>query len=171
MFGWWFGLQRTRKICCLMFVGMNLSRAAWIWHWGLLALTLDSIWMQTTAIKKAHICVFPRGVVHFYGLGMSDWSQSSWTGGWTRMAKALLLGFDRQSFCLNAEPKFPWMIRCFQAKTEGYWNNMEQLFCMLVPVSGNPEAEGNGRFHQRPQYDRDRFFRRQQTLCTLHSKV
>lgn len=30
-----------RKICCLMF-----------WHWGLLALTLDSIWMQTTVIKN-----------------------------------------------------------------------------------------------------------------------
>ena len=38
------------------------------------------------------------------------------------MDKALLLGFDRQSFSLHAEPKFSWMIRCFQAKTEGYWN-------------------------------------------------
>jgi hypothetical protein len=42
-----------------------------------------------------------------------------------------------------------------RAKTEGYWNNMEQLSVCLVLVSGNPEAEGNGRFHQRPQYDRD----------------
>ena len=55
-----------------------------------------------------------------------------------------------------------------QRDTGTTWNN---CFVCLVPVSGNTEAEGNGRFHQRPQYDRDRFLRRQQTLYTLHNKV
>ena len=40
----------------------------------------------------------------------------------------------------------------------------------MIFVSGSAEAEGNGRFHQRPQYDRDRFLRRQQTLYTLHQQ-
>ena len=44
-----------------------------------------------------------------------------------------------------------------QRDTGTIWNN---CFVCLVPVSGNTEAEGNGRFHQRPQYDRDRFLRR-----------
>ena len=89
------------------------------------------------------------------------------------MDKALLLGFDCRSFSSHAEAKFSWMIRFFQARTEGYWNSMEQLFCMsmfLILVSGSAEAEGNGRFHQRPQYNRDRFLRRQQTLYTLHQQ-
>ena len=30
----------------------------------------------------------------------------------------------------------------------------------LIFVSGSAEAEGNGRFHQRPEYDRDGFLRR-----------
>ena len=30
----------------------------------------------------------------------------------------------------------------------------------MIFVSGKAEAEGNGRFHQRPEYDRDRFLRR-----------
>ena len=40
----------------------------------------------------------------------------------------------------------------------------------LIFVSGSAEAEGNGRFHQRPQYDRDRFLRRQQTLYSLRGQ-
>ena len=30
----------------------------------------------------------------------------------------------------------------------------------MIFVSGKAEAEGNGRFHQRPEYDRDGFLRR-----------
>jgi hypothetical protein len=35
-----------------------------------------------------------------------------------------------------------------QRDTGTTWNN---CFVCLVLVSGNPEAEGNGQFHQRPQ--------------------
>ena len=90
------------------------------------------------------------------------------------MDKALLLGFDRQSFSSHAAAKFSWMV--YQILPSKDREILEQhgttvlyvLFMILVP--GNAEAEGNGRFHQRPQYDRDRFLRRQQTLYTLHQQ-
>ena len=187
LFPWPKWKESSEKTWSFRIVSVRFSAERKNWLGRLYTKTLNTVdlfrWKDT--LRLAHFCL---------GWGRAEWEELFrcsaelevwpwrsfemesfvfWTPKvrWTRMAKALLLGFDRQSFCLNAEPNFSWMIRCFQAKTEGYWNNMEQLFCMLVPVSGNPEAEGNGRFHQRPQYDRDRFFRRQQTLCTLHSKV
>ena len=41
----------------------------------------------------------------------------------------------------------------------------------MIFVSGSAEAEGNGRFHQRPQYDRDRFLRRRSKVQVFEPGV